>query len=350
VQSDATWEASIAGSNWRPAASARNTDRPNPDRRISLSLNPLRGLEATWTWLVFFGVVAIGSIVALDRTALSARSIGLIAFAICAIAWIALLVHNTGWLPSHVGFDATGAPGIHPVHRRGAGKLPLPDDGWTMYHPPLYYAINAGVLKLLRFDLQRTSIIHAIRSLNFLFGIANLAFVLASMHLLFPDRPKQALIGLTLAAFLPCNLYLHQYPTNEVLVAMLMSAAIYLALRIIVRHDQQWWLHLLLGLSLGAAMLTKVSALIPLAIICLTLSIVAIRSHRGIPQLATSIVIAFLVCGWHYVRIYQTYGTPFVSNWDPRAGYAWWQDPGFHSSSTTFGSVERWCNRCSTSR
>jgi len=36
------------------------------------------------------------------------------------------------------------------------------------------------------------------------------------------------------------------------------------------------------------------------------------------------------------VRIYKNFGTPFVSNWDPRAGYAWWQDPGFHTSADYF--------------
>lgn len=332
VQSDSTWECSIAGSAWRRATSARDRDRPNPDERISTSFNPLKSLQITWPWLILFGVIAAIVIMAIDRAQLSPESIALLVLAICSIAWIALLVHNTSWLPSHVGFDATG----HQSYIRfiaDRGKLPLPSDGWTMYHPPLYYLINAGVLKLLRFDLQRTSIIHAIRSLNFLFGIANLALVLASMRLLFPDRPHRWLIGLTLAAFLPCNLYLHQYPTNEVLVALLMSAAIYIALRIVIRHEQKWWLYVVLGLSLGAAMLTKVSALIPLMIIFATLSLVAFRSRRDVAKVVTAIVIAVLVCGWHYVRIYNNFGTPFVSNWDPRAGYAWWQDPGFHTSA-----------------
>src|SRR5262249_56792870 len=48
-------------------------------------------------------------------------------------------------------------------------------------------------------------------------------------------------------------------------------------------------------------------------------------------------ILAILVtCGWHYLRIWEHFGTPIVGNWEPVLGFSWWQDPGFHTAGDYF--------------
>jgi hypothetical protein len=64
------------------------------------------------------------------------------------------------------------------------------------------------------------------------------------------------LAGFVLGAFVPMQLYLAQYVTNEVWMAAFASSALYLCLRILLRNDRSTGAHLALGAVLGAALLT----------------------------------------------------------------------------------------------
>src|SRR5438132_4176145 len=90
-------------------------------------------------------------------------------------------------------------------------------------------------------------------------------FCFLSLRLLFPART--AFVGLLLAAFLPMQLYLAHYVTNEILAATLATAALYLCLRLLrsekPRASQFAWL----GLAMGAAMLAKATGILLLPIL-----------------------------------------------------------------------------------
>src|SRR2546422_9854188 len=47
-------------------------------------------------------------------------------------------------------------------------------------------------------------------------------------------------------------------------------------------------------------------------------------------------VVCFAVCGWYYIRIWLRFGTPFLGNWEPAAGFSWWQDLGYHTLADYF--------------
>jgi hypothetical protein len=53
------------------------------------------------------------------------------------------------------------------------------------------------------------------------------------LRLFFPSRIDLQLIGLALAAFLPMQLYLGHYVTNETLAATLVTASLYFGLRLL---------------------------------------------------------------------------------------------------------------------
>ena len=50
-------------------------------------------------------------------------------------------------------------------------------------------------------------------------------------------------------------------------------------------------------------------------------------------NLGLLLAICFAVCGWHYARIWLSFGTPLLGNWDVISGFTWWQDPGYHTAA-----------------
>lgn len=177
----------------------------------------------------------------------------------------------------------------------------------------------------------------AIRCIGLLAGVLQAGFVVASLKLLFPDAPRRAIAGFVLAAFLPIQLYLYQYVTNEGFAAMLVSGAVYLTLRILARDDTTFRSHAILGAVLGLAMLAKFSALTAIvavpAVLAGRLFVRGVREPRTFFRTLGALALAgILVCGWHFVRVAIRFGNPLIGNWDPATGFAWWQDPGYRVS------------------
>ena len=154
---------------------------------------------------------------------------------------------------------------------------------------------------------------------------------------MFPEHPRRQLIGLIVATFLPMQLYLYQLPTNEILAATLSSAVFLVTLRVLRTGAPSLRLHGLLGLCLGLALMAKVSALL---VVVVALGMLAVRLVarprqallRGAAGLGLAAGIALLICGWHYARVWSRFGTPLFGNWDPDAGFRWWQDTGYRTA------------------
>jgi tetratricopeptide (TPR) repeat protein len=142
------------------------------------------------------------------------------------------------------------------------------------------------------------------------------------------------------AAFLPMQLYLSYYVTNETLAATLVSAAIYLALRILNKPNAPIWQFAGLGLCVGGAMLAKATALLLIAPLAGALILKVGRDRVPLRRAAWSIgvplIAMFAACGWYYIWIWRHFGTPIVGNWERAFGFNWWQDPGFHTAAQYF--------------
>src|SRR5207253_2257900 len=175
-----------------------------------------------------------------------------------------------------------------------------------------------------------------LRALTMLFGIAQVVLVFASLRLIFPGRPNLQLIGAGVAAFLPMHLYVSHYPTNETLAGVLVSASIYLALRMITSGSSSWQSYNLLGLLMGASLLTKATAIlaVPFIVLALARQLACARASaaKWTTTLGSMVVIAALTCSWHYFRV-SKFGSPLVGGWDPMTGLVWWQDDGYHTIS-----------------
>jgi len=158
--------------------------------------------------------------------------------------------------------------------------------------------------------------------------------LLAGLRLLLGDRLRPLFAGLALAVFLPMQLYVFQYVSNEGLHAALATLALYLTLRILARDDTSLRSHLVLGAVLGLAMLAKFSALLTCAVVAAVLAgrLVArrVRDPRVYARTVGALALAtLLLCGWHYARVARRFGSPLVGNWDRASGFAWWMDPGY---------------------
>jgi tetratricopeptide (TPR) repeat protein len=344
---DESWESSLAGAVWRPARrAARPMDEwgSQPGAEAA-NPRPLNAARAVLPLLVVFAVFCLLPLWAL-RAWQKRRPAGpltrretAVLFLIVAAFWSALF-WNDRRLSSNWGFDSPAhLEYVRTVLERH--HLPLADDGWEMYQPPLYYLLAAGLLRLTGHPTVDPGAVVWLRGLGWAAGLLQCASLLAGLRLVFADRLRPLLAGLCLAAFLPVQLYMFQFVTNEGLHAALSTCALWLALRILHRGDTSVRQHLLLGAVLGLALLAKFSALVVCALVVAVLAgrlwMQRAREPRAYARTIGALVFAaLLVCGWHYARVTWRFGQPLVGNWNRVTGFAWWMDPGYSTAGTFF--------------
>ena len=339
LRSDQNWIASFAGSAWRGAALATSPRFPGRGNSIDSSERTLTALTKVWPLWLLFGAVALVFCVGgnwwLHRRSINADwTTAVIVFGFASL-WLILFWHNAQILPDAIGFDAPHHLN-YIKYLQEHHSLPLPGQGVEMFQPPLYYIVSAVVLSLFRLSTTDPSAILLLRALTMLFGIAQVVLVFASLRLIFPDLPNLQLIGAGVAAFLPMHLYVSHYPTNETLAGVLVSASIYLALRMVTSGTSSWQSYNVLGLLMGAALLTKATAIltVPFIVLALARQLACARASaaKWATTLGSMVVIAALMCSWHYLRV-SKFGSPLVGGWDPGTGLFWWQDDGYHTIS-----------------
>ena len=335
VQTDQSWQTSFVGSSWRNAALASSAKIPGRGNLVASDKSTFDAARKIWPlWILLIGI-ASAAIILWRATAKHLRPVTTerIALLLFSGLWLLLFWNNSRLLPFHAGFDfQEHLKYIEYIQKNWS--LPLPTEGLEMYQPPLYYLIGAAALSVCRLSINDPQSVVVLRFLGGLFGIAQFVLVFLSLRLLLPVRA--AFIGLLLAAFLPMHLYLAHYVTNEMLAAILATAALYLCLRLlkseVPRASQFAWL----GVALGATILAKVTGILLLPIVIAAL---AGRLHTARAPLAITVrnlgllvAVCFVVCGWQYARIWVRFGTPLVGNWDVISGFSWWQDPGYHTA------------------
>jgi hypothetical protein len=151
--------------------------------------------------------------------------------------------------------------------------------------------------------------------------------------------------GTVLAALLPAHLYLLHYTTNETLSAMLVTATFYCTLRALKDQRAVNLWHWLAGICFGAAMLTKVSALMaaPVFFGALCWRLIERRERNVLIWLAAlgiPVLMTVALSGWFYLGMWQRFGTPLAGNWDPNVWPAWWQCPGYRTGGYFFSFGE----------
>ena len=347
LNSDERWQASFAGGAWRPARLAAKPARFQKGSPLSSTEQPFRCFRTRLPLFTLFFALALAVVGAVrwyavnrtdptgKRRAVDPGRALVLLLAALVLAWGVLWWNDVAALPKHAGFDAAEHLAyIQYILDRHA--LPLANEGWEMYQPPLYYLISASALALLHLSTADPGGILVLRFFGMVCGLITSVMAFLGVRRLFPGQTSTQLFGLLTATLLPVNLYLSFYPTNETLTAALVAASVYVCLVILDDSRVRLARHTLLGLLLGAACLTKASALLACPIILAALAWnLRARRIRGVAQWAQYLGATALVClavsGWHYGRAASHFKNPLVGNWDLMSGFGWWQQPGYRT-------------------
>lgn len=349
LNTDQDWETSLAGAVWRKARLASQPVEIIPGNGLYGGENALNSLLQHLPLLLFFAALSTLFVMTGSwwlkryqaRRELSG-SIHSFRFAVAAIVimaalWAALFHNNLPLLPNLMGFDVEAHQDyINYIKTHRA--LPLATDGWEMCQAPLYYIISAIIVAPLKSAVIGDAAIRLLRILGLVLGIAQFSLVLLSLRILFPKQLGKQLFGFLLAACLPEHLYISQYVSNESMAAVWVTAAIYFCLRLFNENRDSWQLSAATGLCLGAALLTKVTAVLAVPFIGGAIFgwlLVKRSKELGVWMRTLGVVMltCFAVCGWHYLRVWKHFGTPVVNDWDEVSGFAWWTDEGFHTAA-----------------
>jgi tetratricopeptide (TPR) repeat protein len=369
LSSDETWEVSVSGSDWRPARAASATPRPGKG-------NPLCILETTngafgrcWLWLCGFAVISVCGVELVQH--FGGRAISLAPWrrgrrdwrqqlqynvgrvvasspsafykwilAVLAVAWVLLFLHNFPLLPISSGFDA-------PEHLAYVNSIqdyrmePSAVEGFEAFQPPLYYLISATLLDLVDSNVSQPLGMMLLRILNLVIGALTLVLVFTGLRLIFPGDWKKPMAGLALAAFLPANICLLHSTTNETLSAMFITAALCVCLHLLQGARVWWGWYGVLGVVLGLALSSKASAALALLAILGVLAVRLVQRREGtlrawVGCVGVPLLLCLLLGGWHYVRLWGDYGSPFIGNWDSKVAAPWWQAKGFQTPGYFF--------------
>jgi len=257
-------------------------------------------------------------------------------------AMLFLAINNIGKIPINTGMD------IHEHleyirYIESNLRLPLASEGWEMFHAPLFYIIAAILYKVLLLFLPQNDSLILLRVIPLFCGIAQVEICYRTMKLIYPDSLDLQILGTLIGGFLPMNLYMSQVVGNEPLAAFFISTTIYFTIQILKpTHLPTLRICLITGISLGLAIITKITALLlilPLGVfIPLNLYLGNGDPKKKINQQILKRMlwlfgIAFIVCGWYFLRNWFTIGKfiVFISS-----NISWWQDPGYRTLEQIF--------------
>ncbi len=348
LASDIKWQASFAGAIWQPAIAASAPPIIRPGNYLSGRELVAHSLIKVWPILVFLLLLAVALVTGATRLLpprkwFDWQKAPVMVLVLILLSWGALFANNLPQIAPLLGFDRDGhLQYIDYILKNGS--LPLADQGWQMYQPPLFYALSAIVAIPFGNSASGDAAILALRALSAVTGMGLVAAVFLCLRLMFADQPGRQIFGLLIAGYLPANVCLSHHITNEILSALCLTLTLYFTLRVLRSEAPSRGLLLAVGLFLGLSLLTKFSTLLAIPFIVGVVAWRPASAHRfsAAGRAAGWVALtALLVCGWHFVRVWAHFGTPLIGNWDPRLPFAWWQDPGYHTAGwyITFGNA-----------
>ena len=345
VETDPEWSVSVGGSHWHLARLASASAEFGEG-------NELHGLEGTgaalrkcWPQLSLLLLIATLLAGALEHGMARAEGGGgrhlrrwLVVGA--AALWALLFLHNAPLLPMNIGFDASShLQYITYIQERHA--LPAATEGWEMFNAVVPYVLCACFLGAggLRASQRRrdSSCCAAWRRW---YAPSMSRWIWASLAASSRAMEETNAWETLLAAFLPAEICLSHYTTNETLAAALVSAAFSLFAHTARAAAFAGAAHRI-GLRAGPGVAGQgVGGGFPA------------RDFRGAGGKVDSGTPDYpgllgakrgrdgpfpgAVAGWRYAEVWRDFGSPLAGNWDARVTAGWWQQPGYHTPAYFF--------------
>jgi hypothetical protein len=254
---------------------------------------------------------------------------------LASAAWLQLYLAKFSRIPPAIGFDAKHHV-AYALQLASTGALPVATEGWSTYHPPLFYALAAGLTRLGAGEA-------AWKALPWLAGLGLVWMAWLLARRLCPESPRVQALAALFAATLPVNLYSAAYFSNEALHALLASAGLLAACDLLLRERTTSGRAAVTALVFALAALSKFTVLVtlPVTLFFLLWKLVFVEragAARTLAPISSFVGVWLAVAGWFYLRSWLAYGMPVVGNWDlPGADQQWWQQPGFHTPAWWLG-------------
>jgi hypothetical protein len=255
-------------------------------------------------------------------------------------------VHNFTSLSLDYGSDRTGHV-AYVEYLSQQHRVPLATEGWQMFQSPLYYVVAALIHAGGTMIFDDTTAWRIVLLFSVVVVGIQVQLIFRALMASFPVRQSVQCLGMLVAGLMPMGLYLSQMIGNEPLAGLFGAGAV--TLTIVGFQDPQRMIRqgrqVAIGLLLGLAVLTKVSAVLLFPPITMAIILATRRAVDSGSRIAFSLLRVFatvaLVSGWYYLRNWYLLGRPFIGGWDAARGIDWWQDPGFRTLSqfTSFGEA-----------
>lgn len=163
-----------------------------------------------------------------------------------------------------------------------------------------------SVLEQFPYSESSTALaVHLMRLFSIAMGAGTLLTSLAIFRLLWPTHPDRRLLAIGIAAFTPGFLYTSSTLNNDNLLILLCTLTLYLLLRL-HHYGPSWRLAFWLGLVVGAALLTKVTALF----LVFPVGLAVLLMPQSWRYMALTLGMIVVVAGWWYTRNLILYGDP----------------------------------------
>lgn len=197
-------------------------------------------------------------------------------------------IWNAYFVPPLTGYDSPGHAGymLTILEER---RLPHPYDGWSTFHPPLYYLLGAAVWGVAEPFGPRT-LVAAVRSIGALAGLLAALCAWRAVRLL-GHGAAVAWVACALALFVPVAQLAGVMIGNEALVAGLASGGFLLSLSL-QRAPGSMRSAGLLGACVGLALATKYTGEFALPALVWPFLCAAARRERGAWPRAAALALA----------------------------------------------------------
>jgi hypothetical protein len=211
------------------------------------------------------------------------------------------------------------------------GRLPVAEDCWACFHPPLYYVLGLPFYAVGRW-LSPASDDAALRVLGGLAILSAAVTIYYGQRLLrlFRCRGASYVLGLALLLSFPC-LFISSYgPEADIVLTAILTAFLFYLVKYCARPSLAGALDVVrIGVLAGGAAATKYSGLLAFPTMALAMALLIARSgtprrppvRRIAIHAAAMLLIGISVGGWKYVDNARRYGTFLHANGSASEGF-----------------------------
>lgn len=194
-------------------------------------------------------------------------------------------------------------------------SIPLPEEGWQMYHPPVYYLLGALVYKLSSiFSSSEHFVLRMVQLMSVGLSILMLYYVYKFLKH-FVGYELISIFALAFVSFLPGLIFLSDKINNDILTFTLVSISIYYSYRWL--DDKSWRNIFILSGIVSLGVLGKANFLPFLFGLVFTI-LVKCRKYifewHTFSEILSFFIIVLVFSAWFNIRNFIHYHRIFVSN------------------------------------